>query len=153
MATQILIRHICDNGQEVSDEEGIINTVPISFDGVSYETDLCEKCRTELKDILAPWLAQGRKAGKAATSSKRTRKYKGDLIPVEHSEDGKFHCPECGRVTGTSGSGLGLHMRDKHPAERDKYRIIEPPRQVAAKKAAPRKKATPAKKTARRRRS
>jgi hypothetical protein len=147
MATQLLIRHICDNCLAREDTEGNnsdIKTVPLNLFGDEREADLCSTCREGIKNEFKELLSRARRVG----GKPKRAKVAADAATVEKQPDGKYHCPVCGRVTGESGSGLALHMRDKHPAERSQYRIV-----YEDKKSTPRKtaKKTAAKKTATRR--
>lgn len=147
MATQLLIRHVCDLkcGTVQDGDETDIRTFPLNILGDEREIDLCISCAAKVVSQNIEVIEASRKPSKNGKPQKRTRIPSG-AIAIEVGPDGKFTCPECGRVTGTSGSGLGLHMRDKHPAERGKYRIIEPPKQKAAPRTKRAAKKAPARK-------
>lgn len=151
MATQLLIRHVCDLGKEVQDgDETDIKTFPLNILGDVREIDLCIKCAAEVVSMNMKVIEASRRPGKNGKPPKRTRTPGGDN-KIEPHGDGKFHCPICGHVTGESDSGLRLHLKSHHPDQARDYIIVAsaptkttpPPTKRAAKKAAPRKR-TPA---------
>lgn len=60
----------CDlhEGDEVT--EGVAE-VPFSFDGTTYEIDLCADHREEMEEAFATYVGSARRAGRGGTSSPR----------------------------------------------------------------------------------
>lgn len=58
--------------EDIHGEDDEIATVKFGLDGTAYEIDLCDEKATELRDLLAGYVANGRKAAKATTSSTTT---------------------------------------------------------------------------------
>ncbi len=54
----------------VDDVEGgpAVETVTFSLDGTSYEIDLNERNAATLRDVVAPYVAAGRRAGRSSSS-------------------------------------------------------------------------------------
>lgn len=78
MAQKTIVQLIDDLDQGSADE-----TVSFGIDGSSYEIDLSAKNAAKLRDVLAPYVANARRAGRAAPraaggSGRRGRPTRGD---------------------------------------------------------------------------
>jgi Lsr2 len=73
MAQKIEVRLVCD--MHDGDVDGT-ETLTFGLDGSSYEIDLCDAHAAELRDVVAPFVGAGRRAGRgsAATGSRRGRR-------------------------------------------------------------------------------
>ncbi|OLZ74233.1 hypothetical protein AV521_00605 [Streptomyces sp. IMTB 2501] len=73
MATKVLIVNVDDLDGTESAEPGIIQTITFGLDGASFEIDLTGENEAELRTLLAPYVAAGRKAqGEAGRPAQRS---------------------------------------------------------------------------------
>jgi hypothetical protein len=54
-------------------EKPATQTVEFSVDGSSYEIDLCDKHAKQFRDVVAPFIAAGRRQSSRASSGRRGR--------------------------------------------------------------------------------
>lgn len=68
MAQRVQVLLVCDlHDGEVEGSE----TVSFALDGTSYEIDLCEEHAAALRDDVAPYVGEGRRAGRQAGATAR----------------------------------------------------------------------------------
>lgn len=73
-------------------------TVTFGLDGVSYEIELTTKHATELREFLAPWIAQARVRG-TRPSGRRGRHTPGSAMAIrEWAAENGIECPHMGRI-------------------------------------------------------
>jgi Lsr2 len=71
MAQRFQVLLVCDLHD---DETPGTETVTFAVDGTTYEIDTCEAHGAELRDAFAPYVAAGRRSGRAATPSAGRRR-------------------------------------------------------------------------------
>lgn len=70
---QVVITTLIDDLDGTEINEGRGETVKFALDGVNYEIDLGRANALRLRDALAPYIAKGRKSGRAPRGSSRPR--------------------------------------------------------------------------------
>lgn len=84
MAQRTTVKLISDlNGEEIQAGEG--QTVEFGLDGVTYESDLFNDQAEELREILAPYIAAGRRTGGRAKRGTGSTKPAGARMSREQS--------------------------------------------------------------------
>lgn len=74
---QVLL--VCDlHGDQTPGTE----TVSFAIDGAAYEIDVCAAHAAELKDAFAPYVAAGRRAGRAGSRRRGGRRPAGGVDPA-----------------------------------------------------------------------
>jgi hypothetical protein len=84
MAQKMLVSFVDD--LDGSEAEG---TVAFSLSGRDYEIDLSEANAAKLRDVLAPFVAAGRKAGGNPRAARRASTVSSTSTPRANREDGK----------------------------------------------------------------
>lgn len=100
MARKIVHQLVDDiDGTVLDPGEG--ETVLFALDGKSYEVDLTADNAAKLRDVLAPYISAGRRAGGASSSAAKSRRRGGqtDYGPVrEWAKANGYTVSERGRV-------------------------------------------------------
>lgn len=100
MAQRVQILLVCDlHGDDTPGAE----TVRFTVDGAAYEIDVCDRHAAELRESFAPYIAAGRRAGRAgAPSRRRGRRSAGGADPAAVRAWAKSHdlkVSERGRIS------------------------------------------------------
>jgi hypothetical protein len=71
MAQRFQVLLVCDLH---GDETPGVETVSFALDGTSYEVDVCERHGAKLREVFAPYVAAGRRAGRGGAGASRRRR-------------------------------------------------------------------------------
>src|SRR3954453_18962284 len=134
MVTEIILRSRCDLCSLVEEGQGTIRPFPIVVFNKALECDLCEECRVDkIKALSLGELVAVSRPPANAVPPKGSRQRSKGAIPLERSEDGKYHCPLCPDVAYQANSAVRYHLKSRHPEEEPNYRIVGDKRPPAPK--------------------
>jgi len=110
MSREVVVLVRCDScGATAGEDAPVHEGIPITFDKVTREIDLCDNCRTKADEQISVWLNQSRRIVKVKGAKKAVAAKKA----AAPRKGGKFKCPTCKETFGTP-QGLGAHRSRKH---------------------------------------
>jgi hypothetical protein len=144
MAQKVLVEMVDDIDGEVANQ-----TVPFGLDGVSYEIDLSDSNAAALRDVLARYVAAGRRTG-----GRKVRLAAGESTTSKTPDTAAADRERSRRIREwANANGYSVSDRGRLPAEvteaydaNDGQPIVAEEPAPAARKRAPRKKTAAAKK-------
>lgn len=113
MSRQVVLLVRCDVCDVAADEEHPVEEgIPITFDKVVREIDLCATCREQAADAIGAWLDSARKPPKQAAAKRGLVKKAAVPRAQKRVAPPKVPCPTCKKPFDPL--GLPIHRARKH---------------------------------------